>query len=328
MPRSLPYPSPGYDRVLHTLAKPLGAHPPRGRLPGRLVHRDGDRLRPGRRARRPHRAADRERPGRLNEPPRARRAARGVRRRAAARADLVRRPDRAHRLLPRRVRRAPALADERDLRRPGGALPVPARPGQQPGRLRDRHAPRRAAGGARGVARLHAAVGASRWSLFAWRRRVGDIADAGWLHGLKLVAVAVVAQAVWGMARRSAPDRDAGDHRDRRGRDRRAGLADAASARSLVDRRRRAWSAGVCLRGAGGAGATAGAASASAARGRRRARRCSSRCWSGCRSRAARPAATAVAVADAFYRVRRAGLRRRPRRAAAAAGARWCRPAG
>jgi len=24
MPRSLPYPSPGYDRVLHTLAKPLG----------------------------------------------------------------------------------------------------------------------------------------------------------------------------------------------------------------------------------------------------------------------------------------------------------------
>lgn len=34
-----------------------------------------------------------------------------------------------------------------------------------------------------------------------------DLADAGWLHGLKVVAVAVVAQAVWGMARTLAPDR-------------------------------------------------------------------------------------------------------------------------
>jgi chromate transporter len=31
--------------------------------------------------------------------------------------------------------------------------------------------------------------------------------DAGWLHGLKIVAVAVVAQAVWGMARTLCPDR-------------------------------------------------------------------------------------------------------------------------
>ncbi|MBV9523475.1 MAG: chromate efflux transporter [Alphaproteobacteria bacterium] len=31
--------------------------------------------------------------------------------------------------------------------------------------------------------------------------------DAGWLHGLKIAAVAVVAQAVWGMARGLAPDR-------------------------------------------------------------------------------------------------------------------------
>ena len=31
----------------------------------------------------------------------------------------------------------------------------------------------------------------------------GGAADAGWLHGLKVVAVAVVAQAVWGMAARS-----------------------------------------------------------------------------------------------------------------------------
>src|ERR671932_754229 len=34
--------------------------------------------------------------------------------------------------------------------------------------------------------------------------------DAGWLHGLKVVAVAVVAQAVWGMARTLAPDRERG----------------------------------------------------------------------------------------------------------------------
>jgi chromate transporter len=32
-------------------------------------------------------------------------------------------------------------------------------------------------------------------------------ADAGWLHGLKVVAVAVVAQAVWGMAQALTPDR-------------------------------------------------------------------------------------------------------------------------
>jgi chromate transporter len=36
---------------------------------------------------------------------------------------------------------------------------------------------------------------------------VGDLSHAGWLRGLKLVAVAVVAQAVWGMARSLAPDR-------------------------------------------------------------------------------------------------------------------------
>jgi chromate transporter len=35
----------------------------------------------------------------------------------------------------------------------------------------------------------------------------GDLSAAGWLRGLKLVAVAVVAQAVWGMARTLAPDR-------------------------------------------------------------------------------------------------------------------------
>jgi len=35
-----------------------------------------------------------------------------------------------------------------------------------------------------------------------------DVTDAGWLHGLKLAAVAVVAQAVWGMARNLATGRE------------------------------------------------------------------------------------------------------------------------
>ena len=34
-----------------------------------------------------------------------------------------------------------------------------------------------------------------------------NVADTGWLHGLKIIAVAVVAQAVWGMARTLTPDR-------------------------------------------------------------------------------------------------------------------------
>ena len=36
--------------------------------------------------------------------------------------------------------------------------------------------------------------------------RFGDISGAAWLHGLKIVAVAVVANAVWGMARSLCPD--------------------------------------------------------------------------------------------------------------------------
>ena len=35
----------------------------------------------------------------------------------------------------------------------------------------------------------------------------GDLGHAAWLHGLKIVAVAVVAQAVWGMAQSLCPDR-------------------------------------------------------------------------------------------------------------------------
>ena len=43
---------------------------------------------------------------------------------------------------------------------------------------------------------------------FAYGLQAADVADAGWLHGLKVVAVAVVAQAVWGMARNLAADRE------------------------------------------------------------------------------------------------------------------------
>ena len=42
---------------------------------------------------------------------------------------------------------------------------------------------------------------------FAYGLRVLQVTDAGWLHGLKVAAVAVVALAVWGMARSLAPDR-------------------------------------------------------------------------------------------------------------------------
>jgi chromate transporter len=43
--------------------------------------------------------------------------------------------------------------------------------------------------------------------LFAYGVKQFSVGDAGWLHGLKIAAVAVVAQAVWGMGRNLAPDR-------------------------------------------------------------------------------------------------------------------------
>jgi chromate transporter len=43
--------------------------------------------------------------------------------------------------------------------------------------------------------------------IFAFALERSGVTDAGWLHGLKLAAVAVVATAVWGMARSLAPDR-------------------------------------------------------------------------------------------------------------------------
>jgi chromate transporter len=43
---------------------------------------------------------------------------------------------------------------------------------------------------------------------FAYGLQILGITEAGWLHGLKVVAVAVVAQAVWSLARSLAPDRE------------------------------------------------------------------------------------------------------------------------
>jgi chromate transporter len=44
--------------------------------------------------------------------------------------------------------------------------------------------------------------------MFAYVVGPAGAVDAGWAHGLKVVAVAVVAQAVWGMARLLCPDRE------------------------------------------------------------------------------------------------------------------------
>jgi len=71
-----------------------------------------------------------------------------------------------------------------------------------------------------GIARAHLLGGVAAWlgfttpsaiALIAFAYGMGasaSAADAGWLHGLKVVAVAVVAQAVWGMARSLCPDRE------------------------------------------------------------------------------------------------------------------------
>ncbi|HME59921.1 MAG TPA: chromate efflux transporter, partial [Candidatus Binatia bacterium] len=71
-----------------------------------------------------------------------------------------------------------------------------------------------------GIARARLLGGLAAWlgftmpsalALIAFGFGIGafaSAADAGWLHGLKVVAVAVVAQAVWGMARSLCPDRE------------------------------------------------------------------------------------------------------------------------
>jgi chromate transporter len=71
-----------------------------------------------------------------------------------------------------------------------------------------------------GIARAGLPGGLAAWlgftmpsalALIAFAFGIGafaSAADAGWLHGLKVVAVAVVAQAVWGLARSLCPDRE------------------------------------------------------------------------------------------------------------------------
>ena len=101
-----------------------------------------------------------------------------------------------------------------------GAVPVPARPGEQPGR----HGARPDAGGLPGA--LAAFIGftapsAALMIAFAYlMTSLGNIAQAPWIHGLKLAAVAVVAQAVWSMARSLTPDAIAHRVRARRRGDR------------------------------------------------------------------------------------------------------------
>ena len=71
-----------------------------------------------------------------------------------------------------------------------------------------------------GIARARLLGGVAAWigftlpsalALIAFAFGIGAFAssaDSGWLHGLKVVAVAVVAQAIWGMARSLCPDRE------------------------------------------------------------------------------------------------------------------------
>ena len=190
--------------------------------------------------------------------------------------------------------------DERGLRRSRGALPVPARV---------RPAARSAS---RSACRAPAAVGAlAAWigftlALGACAGRssptasttLGGSLGGGWLHGLKIVAVAVVAQAVLGhgahagagprRAPRSpwSPPRSSSRCRRRWRPDRRH----RCSARSS------AWSS---CRGGADARARHAAARRQPARRASSCSRSSSRCWSGCRSWRPTVAEPGVALFDA-----------------------------
>src|SRR4029453_13454699 len=144
-------------------------------------------------------------------------SARGARRRHAPRADLVRRARRAPRLLPRRVRtHLGYFREEYGARRRWlddatyGDLVALCQflPGPASSQV----------GIAIGITRAGLSGGLGAWLgftlpsaialvAFAHGVRALDVADSGWLHGLKVAAVAVVALALWGMARALAPDR-------------------------------------------------------------------------------------------------------------------------
>src|SRR5690606_17507928 len=90
----------------------------------------------------------------------ARICARSLRDLPAAGPDVLRWTDRPPGLSAPRMRQPPRLARRRALRPAGRAVPVPARPGQQPARLRAGPAARRLARCAGRLRRLHPALGA------------------------------------------------------------------------------------------------------------------------------------------------------------------------
>ena len=122
----------------------------------------------------------------------------------AARPHVVRRPGRASRLLPHRVRHAARLAHRAHVCGSRRAMPVPARPASSQ------------VGMAIGLARAGYAGMFAAWlgftlpsallmMLFALGvHATGAPIEAGALHGLRIVSVAVIAQAVWGWRARCA----------------------------------------------------------------------------------------------------------------------------
>src|SRR5437016_633940 len=87
-------------------------------------------------------------------------------------------------------------------------MPVPARPRQQPSWVFDRPHAGGLSWRSRRMDRLHL-PSAIALVLFAYGAgELGGPVGIGLLHGLKLVAVAIVAQAVWGMAQTLCPDRE------------------------------------------------------------------------------------------------------------------------
>ena len=220
-----------------------------------------------------------------------------------ARPDLLRRSGGAPRLLPRRVRRAPQVARRQELRRPGGAVPVLAGAGQQPGRHGARARARAGWPGALAAWLGFTLPSALALIAFAFGvTELGDLAQSGAVHGLKVVAVAVVAQAVWGMAQVPVSGPPAGRRRGRRG-PARAGACRRRSGRSPPSSS--AAAVGRCVlppRAPAPRRSTATMALGTTA-GHRRSGCCSPRCWSCCRCcGAVDRQSPALALFAGFYR--------------------------
>ena len=245
--------------------------------------------------------------------------------RARARADVVRRPDRPHRLLPARVRHAARLARRDRVRRPRRRCASSCR-----ARRAASSASRSGRAGPGWPAASPPGSGFTLPSAIALtvarpRRGLDRPSGAGWVHGLKLAAVAVVAQAVWVDGRE--PD---------------AGLA--ATGRGASRRRRvaLAWTTPFSQVAIIAAGARHRPVAARAPAGRRRPGPSRARSRGGSAlvalavfgAAARRPAAPprrrrpAGRPGRRVLPVGRAGVRRRPRRPAAAAHARSSTRAG